>query len=107
MFGKKKASAETAVTSGENAIANKEIEGLSQGQLVRKRFVRHRGAMISLFTLIAIVLFTYSASGLHLGSEKDPISIPGWWHYGITDLSELRYGDGVCFYTAHPTQWRV
>ncbi len=96
MFGKKKTVVEASAGSGENAIANKEIEGLSQGQLVRKRFVRHRGAMIALITLIFIVLFTYSASGLHLGSEKDPITVPGWWHYGITDLSELRYGDGVC-----------
>ncbi|MEY4452380.1 MAG: hypothetical protein RIT51_58 [Actinomycetota bacterium] len=96
MFGKKKAAA-TAETlsseSNENAISNKETEGLSQGQIVRRRFVRHRGAMIGLFTLISIVLFTYSASGLHLGNEKNPITIPGWWHYSINDMPELRYGD--------------
>ena len=83
MFGKKKAPvvAEASVSeSNENAISNKETEGLSQGQIVRRRFVRHRGARIGLFTLIAIVLFTYSASGLHLGNEKNPITIPGWWH---------------------------
>ncbi|MEN9957094.1 MAG: hypothetical protein RIR46_702 [Actinomycetota bacterium] len=98
MFGKKKA--EVVVDnvnseSNENAISNKETEGLSQGQIVRRRFVRHRGAMVGLFTLITIILFTYSASGLHLGNEKNPISIPGWWQYSITDLPELRYGD-VC-----------
>jgi ABC-type dipeptide/oligopeptide/nickel transport system permease subunit len=98
MFGKKKAEvvADTVNSeSNENAISNKETEGLSQGQIVRRRFVRHRGAMVGLFTLITIILFTYSASGLHLGDEKNPISIPGWWPYSITDLPELRYGD-VC-----------
>jgi len=39
MARKSKASVEsTEVLSGENAIQNKEIEGLSQGQIVRKRF---------------------------------------------------------------------
>ena len=33
------------VVSGD--IANREVEGLSQGQIVRRRFIRHRGAMIS------------------------------------------------------------
>jgi ABC-type dipeptide/oligopeptide/nickel transport system permease subunit len=96
MFGKKKAEVvldNENSESNENAISNKETEGLSQGQIVRRRFVRHRGAMIGLFTLITIVLFTYTASGLHLGNEKNPITIPGWWHYSISDLPELRYGD--------------
>jgi ABC-type dipeptide/oligopeptide/nickel transport system permease subunit len=96
MFGKKKNVEVAQVESteaNENAISNKETEGLSQGQIVRRRFVRHRGAMIGLFTIISIVLFTYSASGLQLGNEKNPITIPGWWNYSITDLPELRYGD--------------
>jgi hypothetical protein len=39
MARKSKVSVEsTEVLSGENAIQNKEIEGLSQGQIVRKRF---------------------------------------------------------------------
>ncbi len=96
MFGKKKDSApqvDSTQESNENAISNKETEGLSQGQIVRRRFFRHRGAMIALFTILSIVIFAYSASGLHLGNEKNPITIPGWWHYSITDMPELRYGD--------------
>jgi len=55
MARKSKASVEsTEVLSGENAIQNKEIEGLSQGQIVRKRFFRHRAAVISLFTLLQL-----------------------------------------------------
>jgi hypothetical protein len=29
----------------ETSIINKETEGLSQGQIVRRRFFRHKGAM--------------------------------------------------------------
>ena len=91
MFNKKNKNVEAtaANTEGENAIANKEIEGLSQGQIVRRRFVRHRAAMIALFSLIGITLFVFTASGIHLGTDKHPISIGGWWHYTITDLPEL------------------
>jgi peptide/nickel transport system permease protein len=77
--------------SGENAIANKETEGLSQGQIVVRRFVRHRAAMAALFSLVAIVLFVFTASGIHLGSAERPVSLQGWWHYSITDLPPLEY----------------
>ena len=30
----------------ENAIELREVEGLSQGQIVRRRFFRHRGAIM-------------------------------------------------------------
>ena len=30
----------------ENAIELKDVEGLSQGQIVRRRFFRHRGALV-------------------------------------------------------------
>lgn len=33
-------------------IEQREVEGLSQGTIVRRRFFRHRGAMISIFVLI-------------------------------------------------------
>ena len=35
----------------ENAIELKDVEGLSQGQIVRRRFFRHRGAMVGLVVL--------------------------------------------------------
>jgi len=76
------------------SIESKEVVGLSQGQIVRKRFVRHRAAMVSLVSLAGIILFVFTASGIHLGSEEKPFSIPGWWQYGITDIDEeLSYED--------------
>jgi ABC-type dipeptide/oligopeptide/nickel transport system permease subunit len=84
-MARKNKNTEVLTESSENAISNQETVGLSQGQIVLRRFVRHRAAMIGLFTLIGIILFAFSASGIHLGTEKNPISIAGWWKYGIND----------------------
>ena len=48
---KRKKDKEASITTGEQAIMNKETEGLSQSQIVRSRFVRHKGAMTSVFVL--------------------------------------------------------
>lgn len=83
----------------EDAIRNKEIEGLSQGQIVRRRFVRHKAAMISVFVIISIVILVFSALDISLG----PIQIPGWWKYGYTDLLPLRFEDCPGGVTGCPT----
>lgn len=76
-----------ALSSGnENAIANRETEGLSQRQIILKRFVRHKAAMASLFSLIFIILFVFTATGLQFGDRNNPTVIPGWWPYSITDI---------------------
>jgi peptide/nickel transport system permease protein len=78
--------AELSITSGEQAIMNKETEGLSQGQIVLRRFVRHRAAMTSVFVLLTIVIFVFTALETKLG----PIKFSGWWKYGYQDLLDLR-----------------
>ena len=78
---------EKTVEKNENEISLRETEGLSQGQIILRRFVRHRAAMASLVSLIFIILFVYTASGIHLGSEKKPISVPGWWPHTITEIN--------------------
>jgi ABC-type dipeptide/oligopeptide/nickel transport system permease subunit len=83
----------------EDAIRNKEIEGLSQGQIVRMRFVRHKAAMISVFVIISIIILVFSALDISLG----PIQIPGWWKYGYTDLLPLRFEDCPGGVTGCPT----
>jgi len=70
----------------ENEIANRETEGLSQRQIILKRFIRHKAAMISLFVFAFIILFVVTASGLRFGSRLDPFIVPGWWRYSITDI---------------------
>lgn len=80
----------TSTDGAENAIANKEVEGLSQRQIVLRRFLRHRAAMISLGILITLVVFVFSASSFHLG----PIGWNGWWKWKYTDLSDLNVCEG-------------
>jgi uncharacterized protein (UPF0333 family) len=78
-----------ASTAADASIEMKETAGLSQGQLVRKRFFRHRAANISLAYLFLIILFVFSAGGIHLGSKDAPFTIPGWWHTTINDMSQV------------------
>jgi peptide/nickel transport system permease protein len=81
IFSKKK-----SIESASTDIALKETEGLSQGQIIRRRFFRHRGAMISMVVLIGIMLFIFSALDFKLFFIK----YHGWWKYSITDQPDLR-----------------
>ena len=81
---KKKEALEAQRDSSEGAIANKEVEGKSQRQIVLGRFIRHRGAMISVFILFSLIIIVYTALDLKLG----PWKIKGWWKYSISDIPE-------------------
>jgi peptide/nickel transport system permease protein len=70
----------------EDSIEQLETAGLSQGQIIARRFFRHRGAMISLVVLIFIILFVFSAGGIQLGTADQPIRVAGWWMWNIYDL---------------------
>jgi len=83
---KRKRDKEVSITSGEQAIMNKETEGLSQSQIVLRRFVRHRAAMTSVFVLTFIVIAVFSALETKIG----PVRIPGWWKFKYDELLELR-----------------
>ncbi|MCT1551214.1 ABC transporter permease [Brevibacterium casei] len=61
---------------GENAIESKETEGLSQGKIVFRKFLRHKGAMVGLIVLFLVTVFAYSAQGIG--------PIPGWWIFNHT-----------------------
>ncbi|MEI6552469.1 MAG: ABC transporter permease [Actinomycetes bacterium] len=98
LFGRKASEGEI-LAGGENAIANKEVEGLSQGQIVRRRFFRHRAAVIALITLTSIIVFVITALDTKIG----PIRIPGWWKWSVQDIPELRYEDCPGGTTGCPT----
>ena len=61
MMRKRKNAESATLDSSEGAIANKETEGLSQSQIVFGRFLRHRGAMISIMVLSFLILTVFSA----------------------------------------------
>jgi peptide/nickel transport system permease protein len=99
LFGRKEKSTGEILAGGENAIANKEVEGLSQGQIVRRRFFRHRAAVIALVTLASLILFVMTS----LDTKMGPIRIPGWWKWTVEDIPELRYEDCPGGTTGCPT----
>ncbi len=59
------------IVEDETTLEQKETVGLSQTQIVRRRFFRHRGAMIALFVLLFILLLSVTSIGVG--------PIPGWW----------------------------
>jgi len=65
----------TEVPSDIITIEQEEVAGLSQGAIVRKRFFRHVGAMISLGIVVVIVLLAFTSVGFNIWGLK----IPGWW----------------------------
>jgi ABC-type dipeptide/oligopeptide/nickel transport system permease subunit len=80
------------VERAENAIELKEVEGLSQGKIVTRRFVRHKAAMASIVLLIAIIVLAFSSVGLDVGTEDVKIQTTGWWKYGYSATSEVENG---------------
>jgi peptide/nickel transport system permease protein len=72
----------------ENAIELKEVEGRSQGSIVIRRFLRHRGAMISLAVMIIIIVLALTSEGLDLLGIK----VHGWWKWTWTDLANITNG---------------
>jgi ABC-type dipeptide/oligopeptide/nickel transport system permease subunit len=81
----KKSTNSTSETN-EKGIESKETEGLSQRQIIVKRFIKHKAAMASLVTLIAIIVIVYTSLGINIGTGKFQISIPGWWPYKIDQI---------------------
>ncbi|WP_261163847.1 ABC transporter permease [Microbacterium sp. Marseille-Q6965] len=53
------------------ALLKRTTKPLSQGQLVRRRFFRHKPAMVSLVVLAIIVVVSFSSVGF--------LGLPGWW----------------------------
>ena len=82
---------EQSAAGAEQSIEQRQTAGLSQGTIVRRRFFRHRGAMVGLIVLVAIIVFVFSAVGtviggtgaLVVGPDQTLIisgwRIPGWW----------------------------
>jgi ABC-type dipeptide/oligopeptide/nickel transport system permease subunit len=57
------------------------IEARTQGQMVRGRFIRHRGAIIGFSVLVFVVLLAYTSIGFWI--------VPGWWDLNYRDTGTL------------------
>ena len=73
-----------------------EAKGLSQGQIVRKRFLGHSGAIIGLVVFSLIFILAFTSVG-YLG-------IPGWWKYNHEQVSPLVNG-GAPTSSLWPLAW--
>ncbi|WP_334172779.1 ABC transporter permease [Sinomonas sp.] len=58
-----------------------EAKGLSLGQIVRKRFFGHSGALAGLIVFAAIFVLAFSAEGWG--------PLPGWWKYRFDQVTPL------------------
>lgn len=76
-------------------VAEPETKGLSQSQLVRKRFIGNTAAIISLVVFVLTVLLAFTSMG-YLG-------IPGWWKYNHTEFSPLIDGGAPTY--VNPFSW--
>jgi len=72
---------------GENALELKEVEGLSQGKIVVRRFMRHRGAIVALFVLAALLLLVTTSIGWG--------PIPGWWQHDFRSMLPIERPGGA------------
>jgi ABC-type dipeptide/oligopeptide/nickel transport system permease subunit len=79
----------------ESSIEQAEVAGLSQGQIVRRRFFRHKGAMAGLILLLLIVVLAVSSVGVG--------PIPGWWKWEYTDLVPSTQSSGEPTMSLRPT----
>lgn len=66
------------------ALAAKSGDSLSQGQLVRRRFFNHKGAMISIVVLVFITVMAFTSIGF--------AGIPGWWGKSYLDAGTVVNG---------------
>ncbi|NKX53735.1 ABC transporter permease [Arthrobacter mobilis] len=58
--------------------------GLSQGQLVRRRFLGNTAAVASLVLFVLILVLAYSAGGF--------LGLPGWWKYTHNEVTDVLNG---------------
>ena len=73
-----------------------EARGLSQGQIVRKRFLGHSGAIVGLVVFAIIFVMAFTSVGY--------AGIPGWWKYTHEAVSPLA-NNGAPTASLWPLAW--
>ncbi|WP_019181161.1 ABC transporter permease [Microbacterium yannicii] len=84
----------------EITIEQKETEGLSQGQIVRRRFFRHRAALVSMIVLAFIIVLAFTSVGVDLWGVR----IPGWWLYSWNEIPP-KVNNGIPTLSLWPLQF--
>ena len=73
-----------AAYSVEEDLLGENTKSYSQGALVRRRFFRHKAAMIAMAVLLFIIVMAWTSLGV--GPLK------GWWYSGYTELHPVQNG---------------
>jgi ABC-type dipeptide/oligopeptide/nickel transport system permease subunit len=73
--------AEPTAPADSRAAAGLEIKARSQGELVRRRFFRHRGALAGMVLLGLILLLAFTSIGVG--------PLPGWWGKDYVSTAEV------------------
>ncbi|MEO5535454.1 MAG: ABC transporter permease [Pseudolysinimonas sp.] len=68
--------------------------GLSQGQIVIRRFVRNIPAMVSLGFLLFIIVFSFSS----VGFDVFGLHVPGWWKFDYIHYTDIERPSGAPTY---------
>ncbi|WP_349829400.1 ABC transporter permease [Brevibacterium litoralis] len=79
----------------DGSIENKEVEGLSQGTIVWRKFIRHAGAMGGLAVLALIALLAVTSQGIG--------PMPGWWIHDFRASNPVQNGGAPTWTLADPT----
>lgn len=99
----------------ELSIEQRATIGLNQGAIVRQRFLRHRGAVISLFVLAFLVLLAFTSVGIIIGGTGklipdfenntlviDGLRIAGWWQFDWWSRHDIVLPGGAPTVTVWP-----
>src|SRR5664279_793990 len=99
----------------ELSIEQRATVGLSQGAIVRRRFFHHRGAVISLYVLLFLVLLAFTSVGTVVGGSGslvpdanstrlivDGVRIPGWWTFTWWERYDIVLPGGAPTWTLWP-----
>ena len=99
----------------ELSIEQRATIGLNQGAIVRQRFLRHRGAVISLFVLAFLVLLAFTSVGIIIGGTGklipdfenntlviDGLRIAGWWQFDWWSRHDIVLPGGAPTITVWP-----
>lgn len=78
-----------AVAAEDAGGDSRAIEGLSQAQIVRKRFLHNTGAVISVFVLVAVIVLAFTSIGFG--------PLPGWWKWGFREQPAVIDGGSPTF----------
>lgn len=95
-------------------IPNPGEVGVSQGQLIRRRFFKHKGAIIGLIAIIGITLLSFTSVGTVIGGTGklivdasgnfaiDGFRIPGWWKNNWYENYDIANPGGTPTLTLYP-----